>query len=298
MDLADLRCRLHSVLAEHGLRAGVAGTHPSAVAEDTVVSAHPRYRHIGESMRVLARREPTLATHIHVGVPTPSAAIRLLNRIRTHVPLLLALSGNSPFWQGRATGFASTRTTLFDAFPRSGVPRSFGGYWDWIDTVQPLLRSGAIADPSFLWWDVRLQPKLGTVEVRVMDGQTTVDDVAALAALVQSLASLELERPDAPGEDLRSVELIEENRFLAARDGMEALLIEGGERVPVTDQLERTLAACAQHAERLDCEHELGGLRRLAATPGAARQLEHDGDLRQVTESLAEAYCPEVIAMA
>jgi carboxylate-amine ligase len=178
------------------------------------------------------------------------------------------------------------------------VPRSFGGYWDWIDTVEPLLRSVAIADPSFLWWDVRLQPQLGTVEVRVMDGQTSVDDVAALAALVQSLASLELARPDAPGEELRTVELIEENRFLAARDGIDALLIEGGERVPATDQLERVLAACAQHAEQLDCEHELGGLRRLAASTGAARQLEHGGDLRQVTEGLAEAYCPEVIAMA
>jgi carboxylate-amine ligase len=297
-ELADLRGRLGSVLAEHGLRAGVAGTHPSAVAEDTVVSAHPRYRDIGESMRVLARREPTLATHVHVGVPTPAAAIRLLNRLRAHLPLLLALSANSPFWQGRATGFASTRTTLFDAFPRSGVPRTFAGYWDWIETVRVLLASGAIADPSFLWWDVRLQPRLGTVEVRVMDGQTAVEDVCALAALIQSLASAELERPEVPAEG--SIEVIEENRFLAARDGMDALLIDvdSGDCIPAADHLERVLGACARHAERLGCEHELGGARRLAACSGAARQrsVAREGDLRDVTVALADAYASEVVA--
>jgi carboxylate-amine ligase len=294
-ELADLRGRLASLLAEHGLRAAVAGTHPRAVAEDTVVSTHPRYRDIGESMRVLARREPTLATHVHVGVPTPAAAIRLLNRLRAHLPLLLALSANSPFWKGTDTGFASTRTTLFDAFPRSGVPRTFAGYWDWIETVDLLLRSNAIADPSFLWWDVRLQPRLGTVEVRVMDGQTAVDDVAALAALIQSLASLELERPYRTADN---VEVIEENRFLAARDGMDAELIEfgSGERVAATAHLERILGACAAHAERLGCEHELAGARRLGGCSGAARQraAARAGDLRDVTAALACAYASEV----
>src|SRR5262249_3846506 len=147
------------------------------------------------------------------------------NRLRAHLPLLLAVSANSPFWQGRSTGFASTRTTLFDAFPRSGVPRSFAGYADWVATVEPLMRSGAIADPSFIWWDVRLQPRYGTVEVRIMDAQTTVADVGAVAALVHSLARLELERTDAPETPL---EVIRENRFLAARDGMEAWLIDAG----------------------------------------------------------------------
>jgi carboxylate-amine ligase len=296
VELADLRGRLHSVLAEHGLRAAVAGTHPCAVAEDTVVSAHPRYRDIGESMRVLARREPTLATHVHVGVPTPAAAIRLLNRLRAHLPLLLALSANSPFWKGTDTGFASTRTTLFDAFPRSGVPRTFAGYWDWMATVDLLLRSGAIGDPSFLWWDVRLQPRLGTVEVRVMDGQTTVEDVAALAALIQTLAALELDRPDTPPDN---VEVIEENRFLAARDGIDAMLIDcgSGERVPASERLERTISACAPHAERLGCEYELAGARRLAGCSGAARQrsLAASGSLQDVMATLAGVYAAEVV---
>jgi carboxylate-amine ligase len=296
-ELAQMRDKLSRALAEQGLRAAVAGTHPSAVADETVVSSHPRYRHIGDSMRVLARREPTLATHVHIGVATPAGAVRLLNRLRKHLPLLLALSANSPFWQGRDTGFASTRTTIFDAFPRSGVPRSFRGYADWVATVDRLLSSGAIADPSYLWWDVRLQPRYGTVEVRIMDGQTTVEDVAAVAALVQSLASLELEPRDEPGPKPRTVELIEENRFLAARDGMAACMIdvESGERIPAIAQLDRILAACRRHARRLRCEREIAAVHRLVARNGACRQLAHarrDGDLRPVTAGLAGAYAP------
>jgi glutamate---cysteine ligase / carboxylate-amine ligase len=267
------------------------------VASDTVLSSHPRYRHIGDSLRVLARREPTLAMHVHVGVASPARAVRLLNRLRAHLPLLLALSANSPFWRGRPTGFASTRTTLFDAFPRSGLPRSFRGYADWVATVERLLRTGAIADPSFLWWDVRLQPRYGTVEVRIMDGQSTVEDVAAVAALVQALASVELARREDPGSQPRTAELIEENRFLAARDGMAALLIDvrSGERVPAIERLERILRACRRHARRLRCERELASVRRLVARNGAARQLAHagrDGDLRRVTAGLANAYAP------
>jgi carboxylate-amine ligase len=296
-ELAELRRDMSRALAGHGLRAAVAGMHPSALWSDTVLSSHPRYRGIGESMRVLARREPTLATHVHVGVATPRAAVGLLNRLRVHLPLLLALSANSPFWQGRATGFASTRTIVFDAFPRSGVPRRFRGYADWVGTVDGLLRSGAIADPSLLWWDARLQPRHGTVEVRIMDGQTTLDDVAALVALVQSLARLELERPD-DLETPPATELIEENRFLAARDGMQALLIDlaSGERIPAIAQLERTLAACQRHAERLGCADELAVARALATRPGASRQRAqaHDGDLRRVSAGLARAYAPDV----
>jgi carboxylate-amine ligase len=293
-ELAELRREMSRALAGHGLCAAVAGMHPSAVWRDTVLSSHPRYREIGDSMRVLARREPTLATHVHVGVPTPGAAVGLLNRLRAHLPLLLALSANSPFWQGRATGFASTRTIVFDAFPRSGVPRAFRGYADWVATVDGLLRSGAIADPSLLWWDARLQPRHGTVEVRIMDGQTTLEDVAALVALVQSLARLELGRPDGPGTEPPTLELIEECRFLAARDGMHALLIDldSGERIPAIAQLERTLAACHRHAERLGCAAELAAARALARNPGAARQLAlaGDGDLLPATAGLARAY--------
>jgi glutamate---cysteine ligase / carboxylate-amine ligase len=296
-ELGQLRDRVARALAAHGLRAAVAGMHPCAVARDTLLSSHPRYRNVGDSMRVLARREPTLATHVHVGVASPERAIRLLNRLRAHLPLLLALSANSPFWRGRPSGFASTRTTLFDAFPRSGLPRSFRDYADWVESVERLVRSGAISDPSFLWWDVRLQPRYGTVEVRIMDGQSTIEDVAAVAALVQALASVELDRRHDPEPQLQAAEVMEENRFLAARDGMAALLIDSctGRRVPAIEQLGRIRAACVRHAGRLGCERELAFVCRLVGRNGALRQLAHagrDGDLRRVTARLADAYWP------
>ncbi len=293
-ELAELRGKLSRALAGQGLCAAVAGMHPTAVGSDGVVSSHARYRAIGASMRVLARREPTLATHVHVGIADPRAAVRLLNRLRLHLPLLLALSANSPFWQGRATGFASTRTTVFDAFPRTGVARAFRDYADWVERVDALMRSGAIADPSLLWWDARLQPRYGTVEVRIMDAQTTVADVGSVAALVQSLALRELERPADPHDDPPANELIEENRFLAARDGMQALLIDGasGRRIAAADQLDDVVAACRPWAGALGCARELEAVRRLGAANGAALQLAHaEGrDLRAVTARLARAY--------
>jgi carboxylate-amine ligase len=288
-ELTGLRERLACALAAQGLRAGVAGTHPCALASDTLVPSHPRYREIGESMRVLARREPTLATHVHIGVTDPEDAVRLLNRLRVHLPLLLALSANSPFWRGGRTGFASTRTTLFDAFPRTGLPRSFSCYGDWVASVERLLRS-----------DARLQPRYGTIEVRIMDGQTTLEEVGALAALVQALASVELERHDDPSPpEAPTIELIEENRFLAARDGMQARLIEPseGSRLPATQLLGRIRAACVRHARRLRSERELASICRLVERNGAARQLAHadgNGDLRRVTARLADSYRPRI----
>ena len=158
-----------------GLRAACAGTHPFAVWHDTVVSSGERYQAVYGSMRELARREPTFALHVHVGVPDPEDAIALMNRMRAHLPLLLALSANSPFWQGRDTGLASARTPLFQAFPRVGIPRVFNDYSDYVEAVDLLVRCGSIPEPTFLWWDVRPQPRFGTVEVRIMDAQTRVE---------------------------------------------------------------------------------------------------------------------------
>jgi carboxylate-amine ligase len=224
-ELARLRGELAAALDGLGLRAASAGTHPTAVWQEVAVSSAPRHRAVEDAMRVLARREPTLALHVHVGVPTPTAAIGALNQLRAHLPILLALSGNSPFWQGRDTGLASARTPLFQAFPRVGIPRAFASYADWAHAVDLLVRCDALPDHTHLWWDVRLNPVLGTVEVRVMDAQTRVADAASLVALVQCLVRLEVVEGWASWRVLGAREVLEENRFLAARDGVSAELI-------------------------------------------------------------------------
>ena len=184
-------------LGAMGMAAAVAGTHPLASWEDTEVSPGARYQFLYASMRELARREPTFALHVHVAVPDEHAAVRALDGLREELPLLLALSANSPFWQGRDSGLASARIPVFQAFPRTGTPRAFGSYEAYVEAVDVLIRCDAIPEPTFLWWDARLQPRLGTIEVRIMDAQTRVRDTAALAALVQCLVRREaLERAD------------------------------------------------------------------------------------------------------
>jgi glutamate---cysteine ligase / carboxylate-amine ligase len=270
-ELAALRCRLAHELGEMGLSAAAAGTYPLRTREETMVSGAARYRMLGDSLRSLARREPTMALHVHVGVPEPEDAIRVLNGLRRSVPVLLALSANSPFSQGRDGGFDSMRTVIFQAFPRTGLPRSFAGYADYVDALDAVIGPGAVTAPSFFWWDVRPQPKLGTVEARVMDAQSTVADVTPLVALIQSLSRLELEGDSQPAPN---AEALAENRFLAARDGMDARLIEPatGRLVPVRAILDTMLAECRPHALALGCASELEQVRLLAASNGAHRQ--------------------------
>ena len=267
-----LRQSLAAELGALGLAAAAAGTHPSANWEETEVSGTPRYRVLAETMRTLVRREPTMALHVHVGVPDPHEAVRLFSAVRSIVPLLIALAANSPFSRGRDGGFACARRTLFQAFPRTGTPRAFPDYPSYVDAVDALVASEAVPDPSFLWWDVRLQPRFGTVELRMMDAQSTVADIGSLLALVQSFARLVLE------DDFRVIdpgpEVVEENGFLAARDGMDALVIDPEARklVPVRQLVDSLLDRCRPHAARLGCTAELEGVARLSLRNGADRQ--------------------------
>jgi carboxylate-amine ligase len=294
-EIAGLRAALVRELAGTGLRVASAGMHPFTVWTDTEISSAPRYQHVYGSMRELARREPTFALHVHVGVADAEDAVVLHNRFRAHLPLLLALSVNSPFWQGRDTGLGSTRTPLFQVFPRVGIPRAFASYADYVETVDLLIRCGAITDPTFLWWDVRPQPRFGTVEVRIMDAQTSASETAALAALTQSIAHLELEEGYHTEAHATGPELLAENRFIAARDGMDARLIDpvAEERVPARELLARLLLVTRPHAAVLGCESALDALAALAGEPGAARQLRLASELERLprlVEALSDAF--------
>ena len=183
-------------------------------------------------MRELARREPTFGLHVHVGVPDPEARsgwptgcariCRCCSRCR---PTRRSGRAATP-------GLASARTPLFQAFPRVGIPRAFDDYEDYVEAVDLLMRCDAFPEPTFLWWDVRPQPRFGTVEVRIMDAQTTVGETAALAALVQSIARLEVEEGYVSARADRGPEVLDENRFLAARDGIEGDADRRGPRAP------------------------------------------------------------------
>ena len=244
------RAELAGALSTMGLAAAGAGMHPLALSSDTEVTSASRYRLIGRTMRALTTREPTFALHVHVGVPDPEHAIDLYNRLRVHLPLLLALSGNSPFWRGRDAGFASTRTILFQAFPRTGMPRRYGSYSEWVETVDLQVRVGALPEPTFLWWDVRPQPRFGTLEVRIMDAQSTVTETAALVALVQSIADWSWKKGTRQSMRPCSEEMLAENRFLSARDGVDARLIDPATESlrPIPEILDELLAAAQPHA--------------------------------------------------
>ena len=297
-ELLRLRSMLQRELRPLGLSCASAATHPFTVWQETVVSTGPRYDLVYGSMRELARREPTFALHVHVGVDDPEDAIRLANRMRAHLPLLLALSVNSPFWQGRDTGLGSARTPLFQAFPRVGIPRVFSDYSDWVEAVDLLIRCDAFPEPTFLWWDVRPQPRFGTVEVRILDAQSTVAQTAALVALIQSLARLEIRDGYASERLVNTQEALDENRFIAARDGMEATLIDPDleRRVPARELLGSLLEAVAPHARELGCETQLEAIGSMAERTGARRQLEiarRGNGLRGLVAELADSFCRE-----
>jgi carboxylate-amine ligase len=295
-ELVRLRREIHDVLTGLDMTAAVSGTHPFAVWDEMVVAPGARHQEVMGSVRALARREPTFALHVHVGLPDAETGVRVANRMRVHLPLLLALSANSPYWQGRDTGLASARTPLFQAFPRVGIPRPFRDFRAWADAIDLLIRTDTMPDATYIWWDVRPQPRFGTVEVRIMDAQTSLDRVGPLAALVQSLARLEAMEGFASPVAVEAQEALEENRFLATRDGVTASFVDPDNetRVPVRDVLAGLLDACAPHAAALGCADELEALPALAEDGADERQRRMAGE-REGLDGLVEALASEFL---
>jgi carboxylate-amine ligase len=205
---------------------------------------------------------------VHVAVDDPETAIQVVNGLLVDLPGLLALSANSPFWRGESTGFASSRQVVFAAFPRSGPPPRFHDYSDYAELVGQLEKTGCIADYTHIWWDIRPHPRLGTVELRICDAVTRLDDAVALAAYCQALVKRYSELVEA-GKDIPSFHrmLTTENKWLAARYGLEApvmdLVTGRRNRVPVSQLIRRTLRDIEPHARDLGSERELEGIRAI-----------------------------------
>jgi carboxylate-amine ligase len=293
-ELRYLRGAVTRVASETGLRVGSAGTHPFSLFERQRITARDRYRALVDQLQYVARRELIFGMHIHVAVDDPEKAIGVLNGLLLHLPEFLALSASSPFWRGQATGLASMRQLVFAAFPRSGPPPRFRDYTDYARVVSQLERSGCIPDYTHIWWDVRPHPRLGTIEMRICDAVTRIEDAVAIAALCQSLVKLYSERFER-GEPIPTHHriLTSENKWLAARHGLDAPLIDLAtgrrNRVPVTRLVRRALREAQPHARELGCERELEGIEEiLRRGPSATHQLRIFNANRDIVEVVRE----------
>ena len=262
-----------------------AGLHPSARWGDVRLTEKERYREIEQTMRSLIRRTPECALHVHVGAPSPDAAIQMLNGLRLHLPLLQGLSANSPYWFGANSGLASARFAIVRAYPRRGVPRFFHDWDEYAETVQATGAAGEFDDYTFIWWDARAHPRLGTIEVREMDVQTSLEDTAALAALVQALAARALESE--PAAELPT-EAIGESSFRASRDGVDATILHDGALRPLREVARATVASVAGHARELGSEDALAGIERILREGGGASRQRAAAERGGLTELLAQ----------
>jgi glutamate---cysteine ligase / carboxylate-amine ligase len=297
-DIADQLAQLRGYVAEiarrEGCRFASAGTHPFSLFERQRITARDRYRNLVDQLQYVARRELIFGMHMHVAVDDPEKAIQVVNGLLVHLPQLLALSANSPFWRGEPTGLSSSRQMVFAAFPRSGPPPRFRDYADYADVVGQLERTGCIADYTHIWWDIRLHPRLGTIEMRVCDAVTRLEDVVAITAFFQALVKLYCDQYDA-GKEIPSYHriLTSENKWLAARYGLEAPVMDLAtgrrNRVPVAQLVRRALRDVEAHARELGSERELEGVREiLARGNGAERQLRVWNANRDIVEVVRE----------
>src|ERR687892_701206 len=297
-ELRKFRSYVTGIAREQGLRVGSAGTHPFSLFERQRITARDRYRALVDQMQYVARRELIFGLHIHVAVDDPEKAIQVVNGLLVELASLLALSANSPFWRGEPTGLSSSRQMVFAAFPRSGPPPRFKDYADYAEVVGQLEKTGCIADYTHIWWDIRPHPRFGTIEVRVMDAITRVEETVAITAYVQALVKYYSERFDAGGE-LPSYHriLTTENKWLGARYGLEAPVMDLAtgrrNRVPIAQLIRRVLREIEPHARELGSERELEGIREiLDRGNGADRQLRvfnANRDIVEVVREIADA---------
>lgn len=228
--LRELRSRVGSWAAACGTAIASAGTHPFSRYQDQKITDQERYKRVIKTLRWVAQREVIFGQHIHVGVSGKEQVIEAHNRLSEQVPLLLALSANSPFWQGVDTGFESARVKIFEAFPRAGLPPAFPDYAAFESYVDLMVRSGSMDDYTYCWWDVRPHSKFGTIELRVLDSQTSLESAVALTALTQCLVVKSLS-DNARGPYDR--ELTSENKWRASRHGLNAIFYDAEKEVAV-----------------------------------------------------------------
>ena len=260
--LGDLRRGLSALAHEHGLALLAAGTHPLGLWREQSETDKPRYRRLVEDFQVVARRSLVCGLHVHVQLPDDVDRVQVMNRAMPWLPLLLALSTSSPFWDRLRTGLMSYRQAMYDEWPRTGIPDFFESEADYDAFAAVLVRAGAIADASSLWWAIRPSPNFPTVELRIADACTHLDDSLAIASLYRCLMRhLVMHPAEAPPCNATVRRIIDENRWRAKRFGLQAEFIdERGNTEPALDQLQRLRALCREDAQALDCAEALASI--------------------------------------
>lgn len=301
-DLREARKTVHTVARNAGLAMVAAATHPFSDWRLQDITEHERYREIVEDLQDIARANLIFGLHVHVGISDRDLAIDIMNAARYFLPHMLALSTNSPFWLGRKTGFKSTRATIFKRFPRTGIPDYFGSYGEFQSYVNLLVKTNCMDNGRKIWWDVRPHPTFDTLEFRICDIPTRIEDTLALAALCQAIvAKLCRLQERNLGFRLYRRALLEENKWRALRYGLEGKLIDFGkkEETPVVDLVEEILEFVDEVVDELGSRREIEHLRTICKRgTGADEQLrvyQETGDLHKVVEFLMQETLVDVI---
>jgi carboxylate-amine ligase len=296
-DLEDSLATLRRITDARGLALIGSGSHPFNDWRDLEVSPGRRYADLIETIQWPARRLAIHGVHFHVGVPGGAESIAVVQSLAFHLPLFLAASASSPFWLGHDTGMASSRTKVFEGLPTAGLPPRLADWGEFESLMDGLMTAGVITSIREIWWDCRPHPDFGTVELRMCDGITNLDEVAALAALAQSLVAWLLERV-AAGEALPGAPewVVRENKWLASRHGLDsAFIVDGtGRRRPAVTLIDELVERLLPTAARLGCRDELASVRALVTRgPSYRRQrriLHEGGDLTDVVAALVHEH--------
>ena len=309
-DLTELRYEMIGLARKNGLRLAAAATHPFADWRDQEIHPDARYQTIVEDMQTVARSNLIFGLHVHVGVEDRETAIHLMNAARYFLPHILALSSNSPFWLGMETGLKSYRCKVFDKFPRTNIPDYFPSYGEYESFVNLLVKTGCIDNAKKIYWDIRPHPHFPTLEFRVMDLPMRIDETLAIAALCQAtLAKLWKLHSNNQGFRLYRRLLIMENKWRAARYGLDGKLIDFGKQteVPMRDLMLEYLHFVDDVVDELGSRNEINYVyKMLEAGSGADRQLKvfrETGDLKKVvdyiiSETEAGVYSAPIVAVA
>ena len=291
--VVDLRSELARVAARNGLQIASAGTHPFSHWMDQLITRNDRYDMIVNDLQQVVRVCLTFGLHVHVGIPDREEAIDIMNQARYFLPHLYALSVNSPFWLGQNTGLKAYRQMIFERLPRTGIPDAFHSLSEYEDYLKLLVATGCIDNPKKIWWDVRLHPFFNTIEFRICDAQSRVDDTIALAALMQAIV-FKLQKLRHDNVTFRNYQkrLLDENRWRAGRYGLDGKLIDFGRKCETDerDLLDEMLEFVAAEAEELGNEREIEHIDRIMREgTGADRQLmvwERTQDMKAVVDHI------------